>query len=64
MVKHGETGFICDADNPVPDLKRYILELVNNAELRQRQSDNILKLSQTFTIEAMVEKTLNIYQKK
>lgn len=64
VVKHGETGFICDADNPVPDLKRYILELSNKPELRQHLSNNILKLGQTFTIEAMVEKTLNIYQKK
>lgn len=63
VIKHGETGFICDADNPVPDLKRHCLDLTNNPELRQKQSNNILELGKTFTIETMVEKTLSVYDK-
>jgi len=63
VIKHGETGYICDSENPVPDMKNYCLTLTNDQELRQQQSDNILELGRTFTITTMVAKTLNVYQK-
>lgn len=62
MVRHGKTGLLA----PVGDadaLAKHVLSLLGNRAQRQRLGDKArIFLEKEFTEEAIVEKTLALYQ--
>lgn len=63
VIKHGENGFIITPGNK-SDLKKYIIELISNAELRKTISKrNYKEVKEKFDVETNIDKLLEIYDR-
>ena len=62
IIVDGETGFLINADDPKSSSKRVIELLLNDKKSRKMGERGHARVTQTFTIEKMVDKTIAVYE--
>lgn len=62
IIVDGETGFLINADEPKSSSKRVIELLLNDKKSRKMGERGHARVTQTFTIEKMVDKTIAVYE--
>ena len=61
-IVDGETGFLINADEPKSSSKRVIELLLNDKKSRKMGERGHARVTQAFTIEKMVDKTIAVYE--